>query len=233
MSKDHALAMTKAKRLLVGTFVFVLSILSCSPPEQLLRLIATPTAQRVVAVLTPVTPSIAPTATATEALGEQGSATATVVLATPTMTRTSTRAVVLASRTRTPIPATATATALAVAPGVYATGLKVDPPAPKAGQRMTFTVTFLNTTGLVRDIKWYVTIFKPDQRHSVGETSKISSTLNVGSSMVTTGNDFRWGGMPSCEPYIAKVYALDEFGAIYILNRTDGSNLTHEFSICP
>ncbi len=98
---------------------------------------------------------------------------------------------------------------------------------------MTFTVTFLNTTGLVRDVKWYVTIFKPDQRHSVGETSKINTTLNVGSTSIATGNEFHWGGMPSCEPYTAKVFALDEFGAIYIMNRTDGTNLTHDFSICP
>ncbi len=237
MSTNHSLVIAKAKRLLVGLFVFALFVLSCSSPEQLLVLVATPTSQAVISGLTPVAPAsppaASPTATITVSFGEHVFATATTAPLTPSVTWTSTRAAAPASRTRTPVPAAPTATAIPVAPGIYATLLKVDPPQPKGGQYMTFTVTFLNSTGLVRNIRWYVKIFRPDQRNSIGETSKINSTLNVGSSSFATLNDWHWGGMPSCEPYIARVYGVDELGAVYIMNRTDGSNLTHDFSICP
>ncbi len=237
MSTNHSMVNAKAKRLLAGSFVFALLVLSCSSPEQLLGLIATPTSQVVISGPTPVAPTSppagSPTATITASFGEVISATATTAPLTPTLTRTSTRPAASASRTRTPVPATPTATVIPAAPGIYATELKVNPPQPKAGQNMIFTVTFLNSTGLAQNIRWYVKIFKPDQRNSIGETSKINSTLNVGSSSVATGNDWHWGGMPACEPYIARVYGVDEFGAVYVMNRTDGSNLTHDFSICP
>lgn len=236
MSTNHSMPI-KTNCLLVGLLLVVLLLSGCSLPSQLLGPAPTPTSQTVVGVLTPVvptnSPAASPTATITVSLGEKVIATATTALLTPTVTRTSTRAAAPASRTRTPVPAAPTATAVRVAPGIYATELKVDPPQPKGGQYMTFTVTFLNSTGLVQNVRWYVRIFKPDQRNSIGETSKINSKLNVGSSSFATLNDWHWGGMPSCEPYIARVYGVDEFGAVYIMNRTDGSNLTHNFSICP
>lgn len=127
-----------------------------------------------------------PTSAATVAAG-QPSLTAVVVPNADTATSTPT-----ASQTATPTQTPLTPTDLAtvtptatltltssptiiitpksrLAPNVYVSSIRIDPPNPRSKQDFVFYVTFLNTSGTNFDSEWNVTIYRPEQRDNFGK----------------------------------------------------------------
>ena len=100
----------------------------------------------------------------------------------PTVTPEPTSA--LATPTPTPAPATpAVAPTVSVRPGVYVTGLRFTPGAPKRGDPVTFYATFLNTTGREQHYQWLVEIWETDstKKNPYGQADNIERLIPSGS----------------------------------------------------
>ncbi len=138
----------------------------------------------------------------TPPLGQIGQPTPALTTVTPTV-------VDLTPTRRPPTKAAATST-LSASPGVYALGIRVDPPQPQRGVPPTFFVTFLNTTGKTTSYRWYLKIFEPDKPNSKGETSKAVNDFRTGTFELASPADWAIRGPGPCEPFIARVYWYDK-----------------------
>lgn len=107
--------------------------------------------------------------------------------------------------TRTPSPTT-----ISALPGVWAVSIRVDPPAPKRNQPVTFFVTFLNTTGAPQGFRWRIRIFPPDNlRNAKGDTTPLPNTIPVGVTELPSSNNWTIHGPGDCEQYLARVFSVD------------------------
>ncbi len=141
--------------------------------------------------------------------------------ATPTPTR----------RPPTRVPPTSTP---AAPPGIYAIAIRLDPPAPKINQFVTFYVTFLNTAGESKKYRWFVKVYKPDERNSFGETAKSDSDIPVGRIELATPSNWRVGGFGDCQPYFARVFWIDtESNVVTEFLKPDGQGVNQGYSVCP
>ncbi|MBI4786724.1 MAG: hypothetical protein HY782_06740 [Chloroflexi bacterium] len=175
-----------------------------------------------------------PTATAIAVLAP------TVVLETPTETATAvpataTATFTLAAPTAAPLAtATIVVTPTAVIPpGVYVTGLRVEPVVPVRRQDVTFFPTFLNTSGATVNYRWLVYIFKLEvQKNSLGETPSIVAGIPVGQGEQIPGGGWRLTGGGGCEEFVARVAWLDSAKKPTFFNKPDGSLFESKFSVC-
>lgn len=198
--------------------------------------IALPTATQFVANPDGVrrAPTIAPTEIATAL----PSVTATIVpteaptatvLPTNTATALPVATAVVAAKTR-PAPTDAPNPA----PGVYVTGFRLDPPAPKTKPaEFFFTVNFLNTVGEpVNYPLWRVLILPRGQTKAVGDPRGASKTIAVGASEQKT-EPWSIRAASACDAYTAQPVWQDEEGRQTPLNKPDGSSVTLDFQVCP
>jgi hypothetical protein len=172
-----------------------------------------------ITVVVPTSSPIPPTATAVPP-------TATVIQPTATLPPPS----------ATRIPATATTAAsptVAFPPGVYSTGVRVDPPEPRAGRPIAFYGKFLNTTGSPQRYNFCVEIFKPDNlRRSEGITTCTSQEVPVGESeLQSTG----WvvNQIGECVLYLAYPIFEDSSNARTRFLKPEGGEIWQDFRLCP
>ena len=149
----------------------------------------------------------------------------------PAVTQPSTPA---ATVTRTPTRPP-TSTTIAAPPGfVFATGIRVDPTAPKRNQTVKFWVTFLNTTGAPQLYRWRILIYPPDAKNAKGDTATVDTTIPVGTSEFASADNWTIRGPGDCEQYFARVYWLDEGkNAIEFLKPDRSGGPAAQFAICP
>jgi dipeptidyl aminopeptidase/acylaminoacyl peptidase len=186
---------------------------------------ATPTAT-VTLTVTPTTTAVTSTVTRT--------LTATVtstVARTPTITRTPSLPPAKSAVTPTAALPKATTTP-AAAPGLYANLVQTDPRDTKSGQTFIFDVNFLNTTGGTVYVKWFVKIYKVDERNSFGETAKVTSTVPSGTTTQATLGDWRTN-VGVCTTFIARVFGVDASSNITEFTRSDGNSAATNFTMCP
>ena len=121
-----------------------------------------------------------------------------------------------------------------IAPGVYVTAFRVDPPAPKTKPaEFFFTVNFLNTVAEpVNYPLWRVLLTKKGETRSIGDPRGQSKTIATGESQQNTE---RWSirVISGCETYIAQPVWQGEDGRQTPLNKPDGSSAAIEFQVCP
>lgn len=134
--------------------------------------------------------------------------TATLLPTVPPSGATPTGAATATATTRTPTRPPASPTIVAP-PGFWATTITLEPPAPKRGTFVTFNVTFLNATGTTQTYRWFIKIFEPDKRNSFGETSKLTTTFQPGTTTLAAPADWKIGAVGDCMPYIARVFWED------------------------
>jgi hypothetical protein len=106
--------------------------------------------------------------------------------------------------TSTPAP-TATPT---TPPGFYAMSIRVAVPAGlRNGQPQTFFITFFNNTTRTMMYKWFLKIFEPNARNSLGDTPKIVTEFPPGFNR-EAGQSTTWTkiGPGPCVNYTARVY---------------------------
>ncbi len=107
-------------------------------------------------------------------------------------------------------PATDTPPPPSAPPGVYVTNIRLDPPYPRVGQDVWFNVTFLNTTGMQQQYRWFVYVYRAGQSKPFGQTS--SNKRGDGQDMIPTGtservtlNSWKVSGDTACQDYTARV----------------------------
>lgn len=133
-------------------------------------------------------------------------------------------------RPPTRVPPTPTS---AAPPGVYALAIRLDPPAPKLNQFVTFYVTFLNTAGEAKKYRWFVKIYKPEERNSFGETAKLDHDIAIGRTELASPNNWRVGGF-ECQPYFARAFWIDTISNIVTEFLTpEGQSVNQGFNVCP
>ena len=152
-------------------------------------------------------------------------------IAAASATRTPTRA----PRTPTSAPLTlpsATPTPT-IAPGSYVTQLRMEPPAPRGGQEVSFYATFLNTTGGTQYYRWLIHIYRADNlRNSFGETSAQTTNITAGTAEQKALGVWRVG-VGTCENFVARVDWLDESKKATSFTKPDGQVYELPFSTCP
>lgn len=156
-----------------------------------------------------------------------GSATNTVSASSsqPTATR----------RPNTPTPTRAAASPTSSAPpGVYAVGMRLDPGNPRGGNQVTFFVSFLNTTKETKHYRWFVKIYRPDERNSFGETAKSDIDIPAGTAEFATPNNWKTGVFADCQPFFARPFWFDiDTTLVTEFLKTDGQAVNQGFSVCP
>lgn len=131
--------------------------------------------------------------------------------------------------TATPIP---TAT-ISAPPGIYVGNMSVDPPQPRAGDEMIFSVQFMNTTGRAQTYEWCVNIYDPNNlRNSFGQTTCQRQLIPEGET-VLAGIPYELRQIGQCTPFLAKTVFLDQQRAQVPFFQTDGRDYWLNFSVCP
>ena len=102
----------------------------------------------------------------------------------------------------------------AAPPGVYALSIRVDPPAPRRNQDVTFHVTFLNTMGAPQGYQWRVRIFEPDKRNSFGDTAPVRNDFQIGTHELASASNWGVRGPTGCRTFIARVFWIDQTSKI-------------------
>jgi len=161
-----------------------------------------------------------------------------------TLVPTATATQVPATATPTPVPptntpaptftATATATATPVIPpGLYVTGLKLDPNPPLRGADIVFAPTFLNATGRVQNYRWIVYIFRPDNlTRNLNETTRTETGIPVGSSETKSLGSFKLPVGGPCENFVARVAFFDQENKSVFFTKPDGQIFQQDFTVC-
>jgi len=120
-----------------------------------------------------------------------------------------------------------------IAPGLYVTQLRTEPPVPRAGQEVGFYVTFLNTAGGTQNYRWLVYIYKADNlRTSFGETSAQATSIPVGSVEQKALGVWKVG-IGICGDFVARVAWLDANNKATTFNKPDGSLFELPMNTCP
>lgn len=189
----------------------------------------------------PALPSPAGSLTPTQTTAPTGFLAGSIT-AQPNATRTNTPGTA-ARPTAVPKPArTATATATRapsasplpnVAPGVYVTGMRIDPAQVMDGQNPSFYVTFLNTVGTPVTYTWFIKVFEPDKRQSFGEVAKVGNAIAPGSSTLVSASNWKAPGEQPCRPFVARVYYyMAQDNAVVEFSKPDGNPYVVNFTVC-
>ncbi len=184
----------------------------------------------------PTTPAPPPTLTATPYIPEPvatavpSTATATATLFVPSEVPPSPTLFI-----PPPVPSIAPKTmTLAFAPGVYVTGMRLDPPQPLQRQDVTFYVTFLNTTGVEQKYRWFIFIFREDQVAPFGQTSSDKTyIIPPGTSEQPSVNTWKMGPGQPCTNLTAEVHWLGPDGTGPAFSSPGGRDFVMPFTVCP
>ncbi len=130
-----------------------------------------------------------------------------------------------------PTPTPAASATPNVPPGVYVTNLRVNPPAPRSGDQITFYTTLLNTQGETR-YNHCVEIFRgQDVSKSVGISSCGPISVPLGTNeFPSSGWNVREG---SCTQYLARAISEDAAKARTPFLQPDGQIYYLNFTVCP
>jgi hypothetical protein len=140
--------------------------------------------------------------------------------------------VITATPTRTPtlLPS---ATRPLLAPGVYVTNIRLEPPNPKNVENIRFFVQFQNTAGPLK-FQWCVYIFPAGQRSPIGQTSCAAWVdFPLGSYEYATLNTWRFGPGTPCTDFLAQVQAIETDGKRLIFKTPEGKENGIYFRVCP
>ncbi len=120
-------------------------------------------------------------------------------------------------------------------PGVWATSIRLDPPAPKRGQFVTFYVTFFNNTGAPASYQWRIRLFYADTpTRGFGDTMPLSSTFPAGVTEMASANNWRVFGPGNCLSLIARVFWLDaNKNTVEFLKPDQSGGPAAQFQVCP
>jgi hypothetical protein len=164
----------------------------------------------------------------------QHGASSTSVVAQPTQAPPTRIPTISSIALPTPVPPTRVPSTPTppLPPGIYVSAVQLDPPEPKDRQYPTFNVTFINTLGQTVYYKWYVKIFDPDAKQSMGETAKVDSTLPPGTSVQSSAANWKAIGTSPCRQFIARVFYQAPDKTILEFPKPGGDNLWHYFSVC-
>lgn len=133
-----------------------------------------------------------------------------------------------------PAPPTWTATPVAppIPPGIYVNSIRLDPPAPKKGQDITFIAGFVNTTGSEQTLRTCAEIFLAEEaKNSHGITPCQNRVIPIGTSEVPLDT---WAarGIAGCMSYRARAIFISENNRIPF-KRTDGLDYWLPYEVCP
>lgn len=116
---------------------------------------------------------------------------------------------------------------------VYVTGIRLDPPAPKQRDNVTFYVTFLNTTGTDQTYRWFIFIYREGQTEPFGQTSSDKERIiPPGTVEQQAINTWRMGSDEPCAKMEAKVHREDPGGGRPAFNSPDGQPYALPFTLC-
>jgi hypothetical protein len=176
-------------------------------------------------------PPAQPPGVPTIAAWPSATAVALIPADTPTVFASATHSPTAIPSSPTLLPATPTR---AIAPGVYVTGLRLSPPAPKRGEGITFFVTFLNAFGQKKDHRWRVEIWRLEEtKSSFGVTDGKQPTIAPGTSELATFDNWKLTGGGPCESFRARVIWEDESQHRTPFTQPDGAELWRNFQVCP
>lgn len=186
------------------------------------------------ATIRPVNPIVTPVSAPTQAIETIQSPDASVKPATPEPTVRATRVPTQAVPTPLPPPTQSPPTAPpAFPPGVYVNQMWVSPNAQRQ-QPVTFTASFLNTTGQAQSFEWRAVIFDPNKdgrNKDWGQSNPTGITVPPGNSQfsVTYIPVTNPGG---CITLQALAASQREDNARIFFTTTDGSILAVNFQVC-
>lgn len=175
---------------------------------------------------TPVQSVGSPTAPLTATIPVQPGATQANPLATTA--RSSPR-----PTTPTIAPPLAASPSPKVAPGVYVTGMRIEPTQVMNGQNPKFYVTFLNSHATPITYTWFIKVFEPDKKQSFGEEAKVGNVLPPGSSTWASASNWKAPGEQPCRPFIARVfYYMAQDNAVVEFSTPEGNSWSIDFKVC-
>jgi len=133
--------------------------------------------------------------------------------------------------TATAAPPTKTVSAVCPS-GVCVTNLQFSPAAPKRNQDVTFTATFLNSTGEPKSYNWLILVFRRDQTKGFGESAAYNVSIPPGvSSWTITYTVVKGPG--GCESFYARAgWKISAFEK-YAFPNVSGDPATAHFDVCP
>lgn len=137
----------------------------------------------------------------------------------------------------TPAPqgAAPTTAPAAPGPGLFVTGIRLQPQdQPLHNMDTSFFVTFQNTSSAAQNFTWKVYIFKADTpAKSNSDLTGVSTSFPAGSKEVQAGSTFRYGPTGSaCDYFFAQVGFLDANNNIIYFSQPDGQAFKKGFQIC-
>lgn len=132
------------------------------------------------------------------------------------------------------VPSAAPRATAPIAPGLYVTGLRLEPAPPKRGPEIGFYATFLNTTTGEQSVRWAVHIYRADSsKNSFGETSTATMTMPVGQKELKSLGSWKLTGGGGCEDFVARVAAKDSNNQVTFFNKPDAALFELPFQVCP
>jgi hypothetical protein len=172
--------------------------------------------------------------TPTTPLPTKPPAAPTVMLPTETSAPTPTLATVAApTNTPTLTPSITPSPAPTLPPGLFVTGLRIEPNPPTRGTDLTFYATFANTTGAVQNYKWLVYIYKTDTpNRSFSETSALQSAIPTGTNELKSLGAWKLSLGGPCDYFFARVARLDQDNKPVMFTRPDGQVYEKGFTVC-
>jgi hypothetical protein len=170
-----------------------------------------------------VQPTLAPTST------EAPKPTATTVPPTSAPQATATSAPATATTAPTAVSATS------APPGLYVTGIQLDPSQPAHAQNITFSVSFLNTANADQNQKWVIYIYNPaiNPNRPSTQTAVTQSTFPPGPTDLQASPPVKFGVTGNaCDYYFAQVDSIDINNKGTPLTQPNGQALTKGFAVC-
>ncbi len=142
--------------------------------------------------------------------------------------------IALPTSTRIPVATVTPAASPAptVVPGVYVTGLRIDP-APVRGPDLKFYATFLNSMDREQNNRWAVYIFRAENQKGIGETTRTDSAMPMGTAELLSLGYWRLPLGGPCEWLTAKVGLITAENKIVWFTAPNGTVFEKGFTVCP
>ena len=137
----------------------------------------------------------------------------------------------------TPAPAAPAPTAIppTPAPGLFVTGLRLQPfETPQHNMDTTFFPTFLNNSDKVQNFTWNVYIFKADSPNkSNTDLTGVFTSFQPGTKEVQASGTFRYGPTGyRCDYFFARVGFMDANNNIIYFSQPNGQVFQKGFQVC-
>jgi hypothetical protein len=176
----------------------------------------------------------APTSAATGASGSLPTVAATIPsTGAPATAAAATPTVVATIASGVPPPAPTNTAAPSYPPGVYVTRLRISPAQPKRGDLVTFTATFVNSTGTPQTYKWLVQIYDANTNKGFGETAVQLVTVPPGAHDIASASNWKVTGGGPCLSFYAQAQFQDVNRNRHPFTSTGGGVVSYTFQVCP